>query len=120
MTLNKSLTAKLSGMTHSYYANILSVSTLDGRDADTAVCKKKKTVETGCMWILMIPAADPTDDKPMGGYYYYCYSIDHSVFFYRSFDIFYLSIKRMPMTNSAQTSFLASHRTFALTESTLT
>ena len=42
MTLDKSLTGKL---THSYRA---SVSTLDGRRADTAVSKKKKTIETGC------------------------------------------------------------------------
>ena len=40
---------KLSRMTHSYRANISSVSTLDGRGADTAVCKKKKTIETGCI-----------------------------------------------------------------------
>ena len=31
---------------------------LDRRGADTAVRKKKKTVETGCMWILIITAAD--------------------------------------------------------------
>ena len=49
MTLDKSLTAKLSGMTHSYCANTLSVSTLDVRGADTAVCEKKETVEAGCM-----------------------------------------------------------------------
>ena len=54
MTLDKSLTAKLSRMTHSYRA---SVSTLDGRSADTAVLGKKKTVETACMWILIITAA---------------------------------------------------------------
>ena len=46
MTLDKLLMVKLSRMTHSYRA---SISTLDGRDADTAVCKKKKTIETGCM-----------------------------------------------------------------------
>ena len=49
MTLDKSLTAKLSRMTHSYRPNALSVSTLDGRGADTAFYKKKKTVETACM-----------------------------------------------------------------------
>ena len=38
MTLDKSLTAKLSQMTHSYRANISLVSTLDGRGPDTAVC----------------------------------------------------------------------------------
>ena len=59
MTLDKSLTSKLSRMTHSCRANASSVSTLDGRDVDTVVCKKKKTVETGCMWILIITAADP-------------------------------------------------------------
>ena len=46
MTMNKSLTANWSPMTHPYRA---SVSAMDGSDADTAVCKKKKTVETGCM-----------------------------------------------------------------------
>ena len=59
MTLDKSLTAHLSRMNHSCRANALSVSTLDGRGADTAVCKKKKTIETGCMWILIITAAGP-------------------------------------------------------------
>ena len=53
-TLDKLLTTKLSRMTHSYSA---SVSTLDGRGADTGVRKKKKTVETGSMWILIITAA---------------------------------------------------------------
>ena len=67
MTLDKSRTAKLSPMTHSYSGNASSISTLDGRGADTIVCKKKKTTETGCMWILIITA---TGDKPMGGYYY--------------------------------------------------
>ena len=57
MTLDKSLTAKLSRMTHSYRANALSVSMSDGRGADTAVCKKKKTVESGSMWILIITEA---------------------------------------------------------------
>ena len=51
MTLDKSLTAKLSEMTHSYCTNISSVSTLDRRDADTAVRKKKKMVKTDYMWI---------------------------------------------------------------------
>ena len=49
MTLDKSLTTKLSRMTDSYRANAAPVSTLDGRDADIAVRKKKKTVETGCL-----------------------------------------------------------------------
>ena len=61
MTLDKSLTAKLSRMTHSYRANASSVSTLEGRGADTTVRKKKKTVETGCMWILIITAAGPNE-----------------------------------------------------------
>ena len=60
MTLDKSLTANLSRMTHSCRANASSVSTLEGRGTDTAFCKKKKTIETGCMWILMITAAGPT------------------------------------------------------------
>ena len=63
MTWNKSITPKLSQMTHSFRA---SVSMLDRRDADIAV--RKKTIETGCMWILIITSAG---DKPMGGYYYY-------------------------------------------------
>ena len=54
MTLGKSLTAKLSRMTHSYCA---SVCMLDGRGADTTVPKKKTMVETGCMRILIIIAA---------------------------------------------------------------
>ena len=54
MTLDKSLTAKLCRLTYSYRA---SVSTLDGRAADTAVGKMQKTIETGCMWILIITAA---------------------------------------------------------------
>ena len=56
MILYKSLMAKLSRMTHSYRANISSVSMLDGRDADTAVRKKKKTIETGCI-------ADPNNNR---------------------------------------------------------
>jgi hypothetical protein len=32
---------------------------LDRRGADTAVCKKKKTKETGRMWTLIIIAAVP-------------------------------------------------------------
>ena len=59
ITLKKSLMAKLSRMTHSYRANALSVRTLGGRGADTAVGKKKKTVEIGCMWILTITTASP-------------------------------------------------------------
>ena len=70
MTLDKSLTANLSRMTHLCRANTLSVSTLAGRGAGTAVRKKKKTVETGCMWILIITAAAATGDKPVGDYYY--------------------------------------------------
>ena len=31
----------------------------------------EKTVEIGCMWILIITAAGPKGDKPMGVYYYY-------------------------------------------------
>ena len=58
MALDKSITGKLSGMTHSCRANISSIGILDGRGADTGVYKKKKTIETGCMWILIIIAAD--------------------------------------------------------------
>ena len=57
MILDKSFTDKFSRMTHSCRANAPSVSTLDGRGADIAVCKKKKTVEADCMWILIIIAA---------------------------------------------------------------
>ena len=39
MTLDKSLTAKLYRMTHSYRANISLVGKLDERGADTTVCK---------------------------------------------------------------------------------
>ena len=39
MTFVKSLAGELSQITHSYRA---SVSTLDGRDANTTVCKKEK------------------------------------------------------------------------------
>ena len=59
MTLDKSLMAKLSRMTHSYRANEPSDSTLDGMGADTVVCEKKKTIETDCMWIIVITAAGP-------------------------------------------------------------
>ena len=52
MTLDKSLTAKLSRMTHSCRANTSSVSTLDGRGADTAVCKKEKD---GRNWLHVDP-----------------------------------------------------------------
>ena len=59
MTLNKSLLmAKLSRITHAYLSNPSSISTLDGRDADTAVCQKEKTIETGCMWIRTTTVAD--------------------------------------------------------------
>ena len=62
MTLDKSsLTVKLSQITHSCCANASSVSTLDGRGADTASCKKKKAIETGCIWILTITAAGPNE-----------------------------------------------------------
>ena len=70
MTLDKLLTANLSQMTHSCRANTLSVSTLAGGGADTAVRKKKRTVETGCTWILIITAAAATGDMPVGDYYY--------------------------------------------------
>ena len=59
MTLDKSLTGKLSRITHLCRANASSVSTLDGRGAAIAVLTKKKTVETDCMWILIITAAGP-------------------------------------------------------------
>ena len=59
MTLDKLLTAKWSRMTHSSSAEALSVGTFDGRGADTAVCTKKKTVEIGWMWILIITVAGP-------------------------------------------------------------
>ena len=59
MTLDKSLTAKLSRMTHPYRASISPVNTLDGRGADIVVRKKKKKVDTGCMWILIITAVGP-------------------------------------------------------------
>ena len=50
MSLDKSLTAKLSRITHPCRANASPVSTLDERGADTAVCKKKKkSVEIGCI-----------------------------------------------------------------------
>ena len=57
MILDKSLTAKLSRMTHLCRADASSVSTLDGRDVDTVV--RKKTIETGCMWILIITVGWP-------------------------------------------------------------
>ena len=41
MTLDKSLIANLSRMAHSYCASVSTVSTLDGRGADTAVGKEK-------------------------------------------------------------------------------
>ena len=59
LTLDKSLTANLYRIPHLCRTNALSVSTLDGRGADIAVCKKKKSVETGCVWILIITAAIP-------------------------------------------------------------
>ena len=51
-----SLTARLSRMAHSYRANISSVSTLDGRGADTAIRKKKKKVRTD-------PHVDPNNNR---------------------------------------------------------
>ena len=42
MALDKLFAAKLFRMTHSYRANISSISTLDGRGADIAVCKNGK------------------------------------------------------------------------------
>ena len=66
MILDRSLTAKLSRMTHSCRANPSSVRTLDGRDADTAVCKKKKTAETVSMWILIITAAGSNGQQAYG------------------------------------------------------
>ena len=57
MTLDKSPATELSRMTHSYRANTPLVSTLAGRDADTAVCRKKKVIEIDCVWILTIAAA---------------------------------------------------------------
>ena len=50
VTLDKSLlTVKLFRMTNSYRANASSVRMLDGRDANTAVCEKKKMIGTDCM-----------------------------------------------------------------------
>ena len=59
MILNKSLQGKLSRMAYTCSDNASSVGTLDRRSADTTVRKKKKTVETGCMWTLIITAAGP-------------------------------------------------------------
>ena len=59
MILDKALVAMLSRMTHSRRANSSSVSTLDGRGAETAVCEKKKKIEMGCMRILVINIAGP-------------------------------------------------------------
>ena len=59
MTLDKSLRVKWSRTIHLYGAGVSSVSTLNGRDTDTAVCKKKKIIETGGMRILIITAAGP-------------------------------------------------------------
>ena len=49
--------AKSSRMIHSCRANASSVCTLDGKGADAAVCKKKNTAETGCIWALIITTA---------------------------------------------------------------
>ena len=49
MTMDKSLQAKFSRM--SQY--------IGRRGADTAVCKKKKTIDTNRMWIRIITAASP-------------------------------------------------------------
>ena len=64
--LGKWRTTKLSRMTHSYRVNISSVSTLNESEADTDVCKKKKTVETGRMWIVKITAVDPNRRQAYG------------------------------------------------------
>ena len=58
MILDRSLTANLSRMTNLYRA---SVSKLDRRGANTAACEKKKTIETGCMRILIIIATGPNE-----------------------------------------------------------
>ena len=60
MTLDKSLTVQLSRINHSYRTEYI-ISQYVGRErgADTAVCKKKKTIETGCMLTLIITAAGP-------------------------------------------------------------
>ena len=44
-------------ITHSYRSNESSVSMLDEREADIAICKKQKTVETSCIWTLIITVA---------------------------------------------------------------
>ena len=72
MTLDKSLTAQLSPMTHSYSTEYI-ISQYIGRKGVQIppTVKKKKMIETGCMWTLKMIAAAPTGDKPMEGYYYY-------------------------------------------------
>ena len=64
ITSDMSPTAQLCRMTDSYHSNASSVSTLDGRVEDTDVCKRKKTIQTGCMWILIITASGPNRRYP--------------------------------------------------------
>ena len=61
IALDKLFTAKVSRMAHSYRSNASLVTTLDGRGADTTICKKKKTIETGYLWILIITIAGPNE-----------------------------------------------------------
>ena len=60
MTLDKSLTTQLSRMTHSYRTEYI-VSQYVGRKRVQIApsVKRKKTIETGCIWILIITAAGP-------------------------------------------------------------
>ena len=60
MTLDKSLTAQLSRMTHSYHTEYI-ISQYVGRKGVQILpsVKRKKTIETGCMWTLIITAAGP-------------------------------------------------------------
>ena len=60
MTLDKSLTAQLSRMTHSYHTEYI-ISQYVGRKGVQIPpsVKRKKTIETGCMWTLIITAAGP-------------------------------------------------------------
>ena len=101
MNLDKSLTANLARMTHSCRSNILSVSTLAGSGADTAVRKKKKTVETGCIWILIITAAAATDDKHVGDYYYNHNCEKHKVIHSERFSV----VEKFEVTNDRELFF---------------
>ena len=56
MILDKLLTAKLSRMAHLYRANVPSVNTLEEKRTDATVCKKKKTIKAGCIWMQIITA----------------------------------------------------------------